>query len=448
MQPEPPKNGSKDPRIARHLMNTSFSPTANPHRFAPLNTSSRARSLLTEDLVKNSLEGVASWLEAATESVDGSGSCHRIVEYCSGGEMQWLYPNSNTGETISAWLDLAELLARPEYIEQATAYATRITSDPIRGIYQGERKEARGLAWYWTDAGTYSGLYAMRLPFHLARIAGLTGGQGMLDLCDEIGRTLRQRQLASGIVSAAWSPETGWIREERVGCRYVYALATFATLHRITGDAAYLDAYERAVGALLAMQNADGSFFQHYEAETALPHATEHSIKPFFFGYVLNAIAEAHDATHDGRLLDVARRLADYLASLYYYRHQAPYCIGREMLSTDHTEANASVYDSANGLLWLYERTGVPTYLDLALKIWYGAWTAQLHAPDRPGWHGAIILGANPTLIATLDGVPANRKHLLHNPNRIGKTSLWSMVNHVFASRRILTGESIMTPDP
>lgn len=429
-------------------MNPSFRKSAASNRYATLNTSSRLKSLLTREQVTGSLEGVASWLEASTEAVRGSGSCHRIAGYFSTGEVQWLYPHSNTGETISAWLDLADLLDRPEYVDNAITYAARVTQDPIRGIYQGESKEARGLAWYWTDAGTYSGLYSMRMPFHLARIAHITKDQGTLDLCDEIGRTLRHRQLASGIVSAAWSPQTGWLREDRVGCRYVYAVAAFATLHRITGDTTYRDSYERAVEALLVMQNADGSFFQHYDAETAQPHATERSIKPFFFGYIFNAIAEAYDTTFDARLLEAARRLADYLASLYYYRHQVPYCIGAEMLAADRTEANAAVYDSANGLLWLHEKTGEATYLDLALKIWWGAWSAQTHAPDRPGWHGAIILGANPTLSATLEGVPSNRKHLLHNPDRIGKASLWSMVNHVFASRRILTGESITIPDP
>jgi len=427
-------------------MKTSFLETTDSHRYAALVTSSRIRSLLTKEQVLNSLEGAASWLEASTKAVPGASSCHRIAMYFDTGKLEWLYPHSNTAETISAWLDLADLLKRPQYVENATSYAARLASDPVRGLYRGETKDARGLAWYWTDAGTYSGLYTMRMPLHLERIARITGDQRYLDLCDEIGRTLRRRQLASGIVSAAWNPNTGWMREERVGSRYIYAVATFATLHKLTGDASYQAAYERAVEALLRMQNADGSFFQHYDPATALPHPTERSIKPFFFGYILNAIAEAYDLTGDERLLTVARRLGDHLASLYYYRHKVPYCTNAGMIPADQTEADAAVYDSAHGLLWLHARTGSAIYLDLALKLWWGAWTFQQDAPDRPGWHGAIIQGVNSELSETLAGVPANRKHLLHDPTRLGKTSLWAMVNHIFACRRILTGQLFREP--
>ncbi len=428
-------------------MSIPYADTMKSDRYATLSTLSRTRSLLSREQVTSSLEGAASWLEASTEAINGSGSCHRIAAYSSTGAVQWLYPHSNTGETISAWLDLAALLTRPDYVDKAITYAARITGDPIRGIYQGEHREARGLAWYWTDAGTYSGLYTMRVPFHLERIAQITKNHRYLDLCDEIGRTLRHRQLPSGIVSAAWRADSGWLREERVGCRYVYAVATFATLHRITGEPSYLESYERAVDALLKMQSADGSFFQNYDPETAQPHPTERSIKPFFFGYTFNAIAEAYEVTLDPRLLETAKRLADYLASLYYYRHQIPYCIGSEMPPADQIESNSAVYDSANGLLWLYSKTGNPTHLDLALKLWWGAWSTQTDEPDRPGWHGAILLGSNPTLSSTLEGVPTNRKHLLHDPTRIGKVSLWSMVNHIFASHRILTSASVLTTE-
>jgi hypothetical protein len=395
------------------------------------------RGIATPARVLESLRGAASWLEAAEDSARGSGVGHRIAVYFADGRIDWMYPHGNTGEVISAWLDLAVLLDRPAYIQRAIRYARTLLDDPVRGIYRGPLAEAHGMAWYWTDGGSYSGLYSMRLPWHFDRLASLTGDEEFREICEVIGRTLLSRQRSSGLVDAGWSPERGWDEGgTRVGCRFIYSIGTFATLYRLTGSVGYLRGYERSVRALIKMQRPDGSFYQHYLAESAEPHPTERSVKPFFYGYILNAIAEAHSVFRDDRLLKVACRLGDCLIGTYAYRNSIPYCTG-EMPPADRTEADAFVTDSANGLFWLSKETGHTAYEDLALKLWIDAWKSQLEAPGRAGWDGAIIQGANPGLTETLAGVPANRTHLRFDPLKLGKCSLWAMVNHISASRRI-----------
>jgi hypothetical protein len=282
----------------------------------------------------------------------------------------------------------------------------------------------------------------MRLPWHFDRLATFTGDERFREMCGVIGRTLLSRQRASGLVDAGWSPERGWDEGgTRVGCRFIYSIATFASLYRLTGDSAYLRGYERSVRALVKMQRPDGSFYQHYLVDSGEPHPTERSVKPFFYGYILNAIAEAHSVFRDDRILKVACRLGDCLVRTYAYRNSIPYCTG-DMPPADRTEADAFVTDSANGLLWLSRETDHASYEDLALKLWIDAWKSQIEAPGRAGWDGAIIQGANPGLTETLDGVPSNRTHLRFDPLKLGKCSLWAMVNHITASKRILERRS------
>lgn len=404
------------------------------HRFSRLATLTPASPFFHPEEILASLRGTAAWLLDATEATGARGKTYRNVLYHEDGRATWLYPNSSTAEVISGWLDLASLLDAPEYAGYAREYADTLLDGP-RGLYVGDAAEAHGLPWYWTDAGTFSGLYAMRMPFHFHRLHEATGEQRYLDICDVIGRTLTSRQLGSGIVSAAWEPGTGYFKEVRIGSRYIYATATFATLWRITGDTRYKTAYHRAVEAMEKMQNADGSLFQMYDAETAEP--IDASIKLHFYAYYFDALKEAHEATGDCSLIDYARRLADHLLELYGYRQSIPYCAGIVGEPTDQMECDSLIHDSCPGLLWLGETTGEEVYTDVALKLWLHARIHQLPADAQPGWRGAIIRGTKPDT-ETPPGVPANRLHLHFDPTVIARCDLWFVLHHATACKALL----------
>lgn len=406
------------------------------HRFSRLITAVRPSALTSRGQVLASLEGAAAWLTVARESTGQAGKCHRNAVYHEDGRVTWLYPNSNTGELIGALLDLAEVLEQEQYKDFAAEYAAALLDDTQKGLYRGEHTEAHGLAWYWTDAGSYTGGYSMRMPAHLYRLYTVTGDDRLVDACDWIGRTLLRRQLASGLVSAAWNPEEGWLPEPRIGSRYMYPLATFATLWKITGDSAYRDACERVLPAVLAMQNPDGSFFQCIDPVSARP--VDRSIKFHFYAYILNALEEAFNVLQDERLLVCARRLADHLLGTFYYRHCVPYCAGEVGSAADLTEADSTMQDSCSGLLWLAELDNQAVYRDAAVKLLLEAFTHQLPLTAEAGWAGALLRGINPDLPATLEGVPGNRRHLHYDPTLIARCDLWCVVNHIHACRRLL----------
>lgn len=398
----------------------------------------RAGFEVERGVLEESLRGLAAWMEAASGPDPERGYCHRIATYYEDGRMSWLYPHSNTGETISVWLDLAEMLDCPQYEEWAYAYARRMIDDPVKGIYRGEEKSAHGLAWYWTDGGSYSGLYAMRMPYHYRRIYEKTGYEPFLDICSVIGGTLRERLRPSGLVDAGWSPTNGWAEGGvRCGCRFIHSMATFATLYDITRDPAYEESYERSLKTLQHMQQPDGGFYQHYSLATADPLPQEGAIKPFFYSYILNALEEAYRALEDERLLEIGRRLGWCLVRLYRYRNAIPYCIGEELLPADRVEADTAIFSVSNGLLWLHSVTGVEEFLTTGQRIWLDAYGVQWRGTERPGWHGAILQGANPDLATEIEGVPTNRMHLRAESGRMGKCTLWEVVNHALAARRM-----------
>lgn len=406
------------------------------HRFSALVNARQTEHHLTARDVQKSVAGAVRWLEAATEATGRKGKCYRNALYHDDGRVTWMYPNSNTAELISAWLDSAEILGEDRLRDRAVEYADTLLQDAVHGLYRGPCEEAHGLPWYWTDIGTYSGLYAMRMPYHFDRLHALTGDSRYREICEVIGRTLLSRLLPSGIVTCAWNPQDGWIHEVRVGSRYLYAVATFATLWRITGEGAYREAYERALVALERLQNPDGSYFQMYDPRTGKP--MDASIKMHFTSYLLNAIAEAYEVTSEPRLLTIACKLADHLAGLFYYRHAIPYCTGNVDNACDLTEADSSIQDSVGGLLWLKSQTGEPVYSDVARLLWSESWLHQISDEAEAGWAGAIIRGINPTQTQTLEGVAANRKHLHYDPTVIARCDLWFVVNHIMASRRLL----------
>lgn len=349
--------------------------------------------LVNEANLRASLRSVADWLDAASLSTGVQGRCHRSAVLESTGEVKWIYPNSNTSELITAWLDLAKAFPdeAARYQRLAIDYAERLISDSKYGFYRGEHQAAWGLAWYWTDDGTYTGGYSMRAPAALARLHEITGNPRLLEVCKEIGETFLARQLENGFVSmVGWCPERGWLSEGNAGSRYGYTVATFATLYKITSDSRYRKAYEQALSALEVTQTESGAFYQHYDPVTLQP--TDASIKPHFFSYLFNALEEAHAVFHDERLVAIARRMADYLLAIFSARQHIPYCID-PVYQSDLSGANSAIHDSAPGLLWLYQVTGSRAYLALAQKLWVNAWLHQPIASESIGWHGGIPIG-------------------------------------------------------
>ncbi|MDQ8194517.1 glycoside hydrolase family 127 protein [Coraliomargarita sp. SDUM461004] len=406
---------------------------------------SKLSELIDRQMILRSLEGMACWFEAATRSAEGMGKCHRMAIYDRSGSVTWMYPNSNSAETISVWLDLADILERPDLKQHAVDYANTLVSDSEKGIYSGPAKDARGLMWYWTDAGVYSSLYAMRVPAHFMRLFQVTGDDRLLAASEMIGQTMVKYQLPSGIVASGWSPENGW-RESgsRVGSRFIYVISTYACLYKQTNDAAYRDAYERAVEALMVMQCEDGSFYQHYDPNTLKVSDTDSSTKCMFFAYIFNALAEAYEVFEDARLLDCAKRLGDFIVNLYYCRGALPYCIGHEILPSDRPEANMSMYECANGLLWLHSLVPDERFKDVGLRLWITGWYNQAEVVGNEDLNGAILIGADPAVVQGDPNIPSNRKHLAFDPNRAAKCVLWGMVNHAFASKKLLQSSHIL----
>ncbi|MDQ8194785.1 pectate lyase [Coraliomargarita sp. SDUM461004] len=406
-------------------------------RFSKLDTSSKVLKLVKRDMVLDSLRGASAWLDAAVDGAGVVGKCCRNALYHEDGRVTWLYPNSNTAESISAWLKLGELLGDPTKVDQAKLYADTMLDDTVRGLWNDPAApEAFGLPWYWTDGGTYSSIYAMRIPIYLSQLYQATGCDRYLSVSDGIGETLLNRMLDSGIVSAAWDPKTGWMHEVRVGARVMYSVATFAKLWQMTGKEKYRVGYDKSVAALLRMQNEDGSFYQQYDPRTG--EALDTSIKFHFVAYLLNILQCAYEAMGDTRLVDCGARLADHLCGTFYYRHTVPYCGGTGLEAPDQMEADGSIQDSCNGLLWLFEVTGTSVYRDVALKLWMELWMHQIPQDNEAGWAGAIMRGVTPSYTETLAGVPSNRKHLHFDPTVVARCDIWFVANHVFASERLL----------
>jgi len=358
---------------------------------------------------------VGEWFEEACRATGNAGKCYRSALYQEGELVGWSHPNSNTTELITAWLDLSEMaetpLSRQRYLENAIRYAHQLASDPIHGFYRGEEVSAHGLAWYWTDDGTYTGGYSMRALGPLLRLNALAPDSRLIDAALSIGNTFLGRQLPNGFASVVgWCPRRGWLSERNAGSRYLYSVAVFAHLYRFTGDSCWKDAYERSVQAIEATQREDGAFYQHYDPVTLEP--TDQSVKAHFFSYLLNAFSEAYPVFEDERLLTVSRRLGDFIVRTYAARHQLPYCLD-PVYKADLAGAGSAVTDSAAGMLWLGAATGDARYRDVGAKLWLEGYLHQPHAPEAPGWHGAIPIGDK-------------------------RCDLWYATAQVMASRRLL----------
>lgn len=371
--------------------------------------------LLNRASIVVSAAAVGEWFDAASSATGQAGKCCRSAVYSEGKAVSWTHPNSNTAEIISAWLDLAEMAETVElreyYLNCAIRYAEHLVSDPIKGFYRGEEVAGQGLAWYWTDDGTYTGGYSMRAIKPLLRLYALTADPRLPEAALAIGETFLKRQLPNGFVSVVgWCPKRGWLSERNAGSRYLYSISVFALLHRYTGDARWKEAYDLAMNAVEATQREDGAFYQHYDPVTL--QETDASVKGHFFSYLLNAFSEAYPVFEDARILHSARRLGDYIVRLYAARHQVPYCLD-PVYQSDLSGANSAVTDSAAGMLWLAEVTGERCYRDVGAKLWLEAYLHQPDAPEAPGWHGAILIGDK-------------------------RCDLWYAAGHVTAARRLL----------
>ncbi len=398
-------------------------------------TSAKLAPLLTRETLHTALAASAHWLEEATRSTGEADLCHRTALYRADGSVTWHFPHSNTSELIATWLDLAEILGDNRHRQHALAYAKRYVGDPVRGLYRGPHPEAQGLAWYWRDDATYTGGYSMRAPEVLRRLTLLDGSPCWGEAARLIGETFLARQLPSGLVNmVGWSPEGGWGHPDSIGSRYVYTVATFATLYDQTSDPRYRAAYEKSLAALETMQQADGSFFHTYHPETL--EIPERSTKPHFFAYIFNALMEAWRVFEDERVLESARRLADYTARLFYYRQTIPYSVNPHY-ETDAAEADSAVHDCANGLLWLHEVTGEAEWLDVGTKLWHQAWLTQAHTPELLHAHGALLRGVRPDPSAD-SGHHSSYIHLQHDAERVARCEIWFQANFVFAGARLL----------
>lgn len=388
-------------------------------------------------MVIDSMRLTGKWLKAASLATGEDGLCYRTAIFHDSGEISWLFPNSNTAELISAWLDIAEVCEDKESLEMALRYADRILNDPIRGLYRGSCEDAQGLAWYWPGDGTYTGGYSMRFPAVFHRLYKQTGDERYLAASRDIGRTFLRRLLPSGLSNmVGWCPKKGWILEGSAGCRYVYVVSTFAALFEMTGESVYRDAYEGAVQALLKIQREDGAFFQTYDLRTL--EAADPSVKVHFFAYIFNALAEAYAVFQDERLVECARRMTSYLASQFYYRQQLVYC-EHPGFSTDLMEANTAVQDNANGLLWLHSVTGENVCLDMAVRLWIQAWLAQVKV-EKNGWEGALVRGVRVDFDqeSKEEALKMRAEHLRYEPSRVGRCEVWFVANYILVSRRLL----------
>lgn len=393
------------------------------------------KQAISVDTIQKSMADLAHWFDMASQSTGKDGCCHRTALFHDDGRITWLYPHSNCSELIRAWIDITDSLHDSRYRKLAAAYAFRLVNDPVRGLYNGPHREARGMMWYWRDDGTYTGGYSMRIPGVFRRLLGDQKDGRLTEASRSIGETFLRRQLPSGAVNmVAWSPEKGWFAENTMGSRYVYGVATFASLFALTEDDRYKAAYELAVQALLKMQQPDGSFFQFYDPVSLEPQ--DRSIKIHFFSYIFNALEEAYAVFADERLLACGLAMKAYLAGLYYYRRQLPYCHNAEDPS-DLVEADSAVHDCASGLLWLYQATGDSTALDLGVRLWTDAKACQLDCPEYPGFHGAVIRGQNPfRKESDASSIPV--AHLQFDQTRIASCEVWFASNYAFACRKML----------
>lgn len=425
--------------MAPHL-NTVAEPDAvastGEQRYSFLRLSSAASAhALSIDTIQKTMADLGLWLDSACRSTGEEGCCHRTALFHQDGRITWLYPHSNCSELIRGWLDLGASLQDRRYRNIALSYANRLIDDPLRGLYNGPVREAGGMMWYWRDDGTYTGGYSMRIPGVFLRLQEELNEKRFAEASIAIGETFLRRQLSSGAVNmVAWSPDRGWFAEDTMGSRYAYCVATFASLYSLTQDRRYKAAYELAVQALLKMQQPDGSFFQFYDPVSLEPQ--DQSIKIHFFAYLFNAMEEAYAVFPDERLLACGMAMKEYLAGLYYYRRQLPYCYNAEHPS-DLVEADSAVYDSASGLLWLYQVTGDPTALDLGIRLWNDARGCQLDCPEYPGFHGALIRGQNPLRKSTeTAAIPV--AHLQFDPTRVASCEVWFAANYIFGCKKLL----------
>lgn len=395
--------------------------------------------LLDGGRVREALRAAGQWLDAASEAAIADlgkpGLCYRTALFQEDGSVVWLFPHSNTTELITAWLDLAEHLGDAHYKERAVAYGEQYAFDPVYGLYRGEHKEAHGLAWYWRDDRTYTGGYSMRAPEALQRLAKVTGDARYLEAARLIGETFLARQLDSGLVHiVGWSPHGGWGHPDLIGCRYVYTVATFATLFDITGDERYRAAYEKSLRALMIMQQPDGSFFQNYHPETL--EIPERSIKPHFYSYIFNALMEAYRVFRDERLIDSARKMALHLSETFYYQQGVPYCLYPHW-NTDKAEYATPIHDTAHGLLWLHEVTGEAQWRDMGEKLWLQGWMTQADRPDLPQLHGALLRGVSPDVKTGRAPNNEGAAHLVYHPDRVARCEVWFQTHFILAARRL-----------
>lgn len=392
---------------------------------------------ITREGVIESMRAMAGWLGEARDAARGKGVGYRDIVYFRDGRFQWLYPHSNAGEQIHVFLWLHEFLGDDRCLQHAVEYADVAIADPVRGIYRGECREAHGLPWYWPDIGTYGAMYGMRFPYGFHMLYQKTGKKVYEEYMRLTAEPLVTRLTKIGLIDAGWSPKRGWDEgSHKVGSRIGYAMGPLALMYRVTKDRRYADALDRMIGCFERLQNPDGSFCQVFDTGTGA--VTDPSIKNHFLGYILNGLTDAYAWSPDDRLLTMARKLAEFIVTNFYYRQVVPYCAGQSPNASDMQELDSPVIDPATGLFKLFKITKEPHHLDVALKLWWHYYTWQTFCPERPELHGAVLQGQNPDAIKYVKDIDRSREAVV-NPHRIAHVCIYYQNQYVLSTEQLLS---------
>ncbi len=66
--------------------------------------------------------------------------------------------------------------------------------DPVRGIYQGDEDDGRGMVWYWRDVGVYVTNYTIRVPGAMLALAKETENPRYREIADCPAKQLLKSQ--------------------------------------------------------------------------------------------------------------------------------------------------------------------------------------------------------------------------------------------------------------
>jgi len=320
------------------------------------------------------------------------------------GPFVWTNPRSNVSERIQAYLALGRMLNDPGYHRLAIRYADAMAGDPVRGIYQGEEEDGRGLVWYWNDSGVYSTIYAMRAPSAFLALAEATRRQKYRDIALLCGQQLLRSIQPTGILREGWVPCSSPVYEKfarelarnKINSRIGYVTLAFVELYRATGDEAYRQGLARFLKALEQYQNADGSFPTSFRTDRIEPVGPP---KGHFLYYTIDGIAKAACLMpEEPALRRIAERLGRHLVQQYRRTWSLLYGNVDADSPPEASEWRVASAQPAYGLIWLTKLTGDSAYREVACRLLLEAMLSTFDCPDNPDLHGAIPNWLRPDL--------------------------------------------------